>query len=49
MMKTYILTSMFPNGFTPKFAEHQQKLVTIRECFVFVASEFEKAHEKYIC
>lgn len=46
MIKTYILTSMFPNGFTPKFAERLQKLVTKREHFVFVASEFEKVHEK---
>lgn len=44
-MKINILTSMFPNGFTPKFAERLQKLVTKREHFVFVASEFEKDHE----
>jgi dipeptidase E len=45
-LKINILTSMFPNGFTPKFAEQLQKLVIKREHFVFVASEFEKTHEK---
>lgn len=45
-MKTNILTSMFPNGFTPQFSEELQKLITRREKFVFVASEFEKIHEK---
>lgn len=45
-MKTNILTSMFPNGFTPQFAEQLQRLVTKREHFVFVASEFENIYEK---
>lgn len=45
-MKTNILTSMFPNGFTPQFTERLEKLVARREQFVFVASEFENIHEK---
>ena len=45
-MSTYILTSMFHNGFSDEIAELFQKKITHRERFVFVASEFEKHHKK---
>lgn len=45
-MSTYILTSMFPNGFSGKIAEVFQQKITCRGKFAFVASEFEKIHEK---
>lgn len=44
-MSTYILTSMFPNGFGHA-AEVFQKNIDKRRRFAFVASEFEKIHEK---
>lgn len=45
-MGTYILTSMFQNGFHHEIAELFQRIITKREKFAFVASEFEKMHEK---
>lgn len=45
-MSTYILTSMFPNGFDDKTTELFQKIIIKRNKFAFVASEFEKMHEK---
>lgn len=45
-MATYILTSMFPNGFNQEVAEQLQKTITQRGNFAFVASEFNKLHEK---
>ena len=48
-MKVDILTSMFPHGFTPKFAGQLQKLITRREHFVFVASEFVNIYDKTDC
>lgn len=45
-MSTYILTSMFPNGFDDKTTELFQKTIIKRNKFAFVASEFEKMHEK---
>lgn len=45
-MSTYILTSMFHNGFSDEIAELFQKKITQRERFVFVASEFKKHHKK---
>lgn len=45
-MSTYILTSMFNNGFGDEIAELFQKKITQRDRFVFVASEFEKNHKK---
>lgn len=45
-MKVSILTSMFPKGFPPEFAERLQKLIAVRNRFVFVASEFEQDHKK---
>lgn len=44
-MSTYILTSMFPNGFDEKIAERLAQIIVKREKFAFVASEFEKMHE----
>ncbi len=44
-MSTYILTSMFPNGFTQAANVFQQKIEK-RDKFAFVASEFEALHEK---
>lgn len=41
-----ILTSMFPNGFTPEFAEYLNSGTINRKNFVFVASEFHKIHDK---
>lgn len=45
-MGTYILTSMFPNGFDDKTAELFRKKISRRNKFAFVASEFEKLYEK---
>ena len=45
-MSTYILTSMFPNGFNAQTAEVFQRKIRPRKKFAFVASEFEKTHEK---
>lgn len=45
-MSTYILTSMFPNGFQGEIAEVFQQKIKNRGKFAFVASEFEKIHEK---
>ncbi len=45
-MSTYILTSMFPNGFNDKISELFQQKIVKRNRFAFVASEFEKTHEK---
>lgn len=45
-MTTYILTSMFPNGFEAKTAELFQKSITNRTKFAFIASEFEKDHDQ---
>ena len=44
-MSTYILTSMFPNGFMQVAKVFQQKIEK-RDRFAFVASEFEALHEK---
>ena len=44
-MSTYILTSMFPNGFNEKTREVFQRLLIKRNKFAFVASEFEKNQE----
>lgn len=44
-MSTYILTSMFPNGFDERIAERLAQIIVRREKFAFVASEFEKIHE----
>lgn len=45
-MSTYILTSMFANGFSGNVAELLNNKITKRNKFAFVASEFEKMHEK---
>lgn len=45
-MKINILTSGFPDGFTPKFAETLSKLITPNSNFVFIASEFESMHKQ---
>ena len=45
-MSTYILTSMFPNGFNAEQCELFRTLLTERRKFAFIASEFEKMHEK---
>ncbi len=45
-MSTYILTSMFANGFRPDVAEVFQNAIKKRNKLVFVASEFEKMHKK---
>lgn len=39
-MSTYILTSMFTNGLNDEAAEQFQKLITKRDRFAFIASEF---------
>ena len=51
-MSTYILTSMFPNGLNYEQSELFRTLLTERRKFAFIASEFEKIHEKtdkYFC
>lgn len=45
-MSTYILTSMFANGFGGNVAELLNQKIIKRNKFAFVASEFEKIHEK---
>lgn len=45
-MSTYILTSMFQNGFSDAISEQLQKRISNRNKFAFVASEFEQLHEK---
>ena len=45
-MGTYILTSMFHNGFHEQAAEVFQKKITKRERFVLIASDFENLYEK---
>ncbi len=45
-MSTYILTSMFPDGLNERTAEVFRKKISKRGKFAFVASEFEKIHEK---
>ena len=45
-MSTYILTSMFPNGFNHIVVEVFQKKILHRNRFAFIASEFEKIPEK---
>ena len=45
-MGTFILISMFQNGFSDIIAEQLQKRIKTRNKFAFVASEFEKMHEK---
>ncbi|MBR2408514.1 MAG: Type 1 glutamine amidotransferase-like domain-containing protein [Lachnospiraceae bacterium] len=45
-MSTYILTSMFPNGFHAQAAEVFREKISKRNKFAFVASEFELLHEK---
>jgi len=37
---------MFPNGFPAEVAEQLKRIIKKRSKFAFVASEFEKAHEK---
>lgn len=51
-MSTYILTSMFNGGFNLQAAEVFRQKISKRNKFAFVASEFEKIHEKtdkYFC
>ena len=45
-MSTYILTSMFPDGFHAQAAEVFREKINKRNKFAFVASEFEMLHEK---
>ena len=45
-MSNYILTSMFPNGFSGQIAEVFRRKINKRRKFAFIASEFEKLHEK---
>lgn len=45
-MGLYILTSMFHNGFSDDTAELLRQRIVRRKHFAFVASEFEKLHEK---
>lgn len=45
-MSTYILTSMFPNGFHAQVAEVFRQKISKRHKFAFVASEFENLYEK---
>lgn len=45
-MSTYILTSMFPNGFHAQAAEVFRQKISNGNKFAFVASEFEKMYEK---
>lgn len=45
-MSTYILTSMFPDGLHGKNKEVFQQTIKQRSRFAFVASEFERMHEK---
>lgn len=45
-MGTYILTSMFPNGFRDETAKMFQEKIIQRKRFAFIASEFENLHDK---
>lgn len=45
-MGTYIMTSNFPNGFKDETAKMFQDKIIQRKKFAFIASEFEKLHEK---
>ncbi|MBQ8163428.1 MAG: Type 1 glutamine amidotransferase-like domain-containing protein [Clostridia bacterium] len=45
-MSTYILTSMFHNGFNAQTAEVLRQKIGKRNRFAFVASEFQKGYEK---
>ena len=45
-MSIYILTSWFPNGFNNEIAQLMKKSIKRRTKFAFIASEFEKNHEK---
>ena len=45
-MSTYILTSMFPNGFNEEITELFQKKISKRNKFAFVVSEFEGMDEE---
>ena len=45
-MSTHILTSMFPNGLNSEQSELFRTLLSELRKFAFVASEFEKMHEK---
>lgn len=45
-MSTYILTSMFENGFGNEVSKIFHQKIKDRNKFAFVASEFEKIHEK---
>ena len=45
-MSTYILTSMFQNGFNAQAVEVFRNRISKRRKFAFVASEFEKMYEK---
>lgn len=45
-MSTYILSSIFTNGFNDEIARHLQNLLKNKKRFAFIASEFEREHEK---
>lgn len=45
-MSTYILSSMFPNGFNNQVAEELNRLIQNRNKFAFIASEFEGNYKK---
>ncbi len=45
-MSTYILTSMFPDGFDKDTAQLFDRLIPDRGSFALVASEFEREHDK---
>lgn len=45
-MSAYILTSMFPDGLSAQAAKVFRQKIRKRTRFAFVASEFEKLHEK---
>ena len=45
-MSSYILRSLFANGFNDEVASHLQKLIKNKKRFAFIASEFEREHEK---
>ena len=45
-MSTCFFTSMFPNGFSGQAADVFRQKISKRNKFAFVASEFEKMHEK---
>lgn len=44
-MSTYILTSMFPDGIGEQIAGRLRDIITRRERFAFVVSEFEDGYE----